>query len=217
MTKIYLILLLLFPALSLAENQNEQGSWHEQRVITSKFGFSALLDEVDQDRFAVQAIRVISRKTGLLVQEIQVIGALGTWSKPNEVVRIIDANFDGHPDIEIPFADGGAGPNFVNQYYLYDQKSKRFTLHEQLSNLIQPSIHPNGTVTSSARGGCCQHNSETYKFRNGKLVMIHQWDESYTADGKWIVTTEQKLVNGRWRTHIKKVPQPRLRETETTR
>ena len=206
MKKLIAILALLAPIFVHAEYMAEHEQWRKQRVITSDFSFEVLLDEVDEDRFAVQAIKIFSRRTGTIFQEIQVIGASDVSARPDAMIRIVDANFDGRPDIEIPFSNGGAGPNFFNQYYIFDRESNRFKLDQQLSNLSQPSISQNGTITSSSRDGCCRHTSETYRVRKGKLVLIHKWAEESSPDGKWIVTTEQKLRRGMWRTDIKRTP-----------
>ena len=181
--------------------------WYPQRAITADFGFSVEADSDYFERYAVQTIRIINRKTGVLLQEIRDIDGMGTWVQPSEIVRVVDANSDGYPDIEVPFADGGAGPNNTNYYYLFDPISGLFEFNQQLSDLSQPVVNLDGTVSSASRGSCCQHHSETYRFYQGQLLLIADWDEAYTADGKWIETTTRKLINGRWYTKFRRAPQ----------
>jgi len=189
------------------KDSTSEEDWYPQRVTTADFGFSAEVDSDDNERYSVQAIRIIDRKTGDILQEIRDINGMDTWAQPNELISIVDANFDGHPDIVIPFADGGAGPNFTNYYYLFSPKSKRFEFNQQLSDLSQPSVNSDGTITSAYRSSCCQHHSETYRFHRGKLLLVADWDRVYTSDGKWIETTTRTLINGRWHTKFQRVPQ----------
>lgn len=202
----WLALLCCCPVFAHADDLSDQAIWHDQRALTADFSFSAQLETDGDERYAVQAIRIINRKSGTVFQEIRGIGAMGTWGKPNDMVRVVDANFDGHPDLAIPFADGGAGPNFSNNYYLFDPAAGAFRLNQELSDLPQPSINLDGTISSASRGGCCQHHAETYRFHQGKLQLVADWDEASTADGKWIVTTTGKLLHGKWRTKVKKTP-----------
>lgn len=176
--------------------------WVEQKAVTSKYSFAVLVDTDDNGRHA-EAIRVFDRKTRIVAQEILEIGGMRVPFEPTEMLWVADANFDGHPDIVLAFADGGAGPNSVDHFYLFVPQTQRFEIHETLSNLTQVSINANGTVTSSSRGSCCQHSSETYRFIDGKLTLIANWDESYTADG-WIVTSVGKLRGGKMQFSEKK-------------
>jgi hypothetical protein len=70
--------------------------------------------------------------------------------------------------------------------------------------LPQPSFNPSGTVSSASRASCCQHHAETYRFIQGKLTLVVDWDESLTTDGRWLETSERKLVKGRWHTMFKR-------------
>ena len=209
MHKISLLALLYCPFLAVADESATQAIWYQQNALTARFAFSAQasIEEDEHDHYAVQAIKILDRKTGKVLQEIREIGAMGSWAKPNELVTIVDANFDGHPDFSILFSDGGAGPNFTNNYYLFNPKTSLFELNQQLSELPQPAVNPNGTISSASRGSCCEHHAETYRSHRGKLVLIADWDEASTSDGKWIETTSRTLVHGKWRTKTKRVPQ----------
>ncbi|AVR97518.1 XAC2610-related protein [Pseudoduganella armeniaca] len=183
-----------------------QPAWCEQRVRTADFAFAAYATQEDDDWSTIHGIRVVDRKTGTTVQEIQVDDALPTRREVAELVQVVDANFDGRPDLAVPYNDGGAGPNFVNQFYLFDPRRGQFALDEVLSELSQPSIHPDATITSGSRGGCCQHSSARYRYIKGRLALVEEVDESISADGKWVETTTRRLVNGKWRRRFQRVP-----------
>ena len=188
-----------------ADESMPQPAWYEQRVLTSDFAFSAYATNEEQDRFSVQAIRIIDRKTGRVVQEIAGIDGMPGWGEAGRLVGVVDANFDGRPDITFQYADGGAGPNVTYHFYLFNPRSGRFEFDPVLSDLTQVGIGRDGTITSASRGGCCQHYSATYRYFGGKLLVIAEEEEHYTADGKWIVTTTGRMVNGKWKTGSKRV------------
>ncbi|WEF33876.1 XAC2610-related protein [Pseudoduganella chitinolytica] len=181
-------------------------AWHDQRVLTADFAFSALATVEDEEWFTIRGIRVVSRKTGQVVQELPIEGAEAIRRDADELVRIVDANFDGRPDIVITYMEAGAGPNYVDGFYLFDARQGRFVPDTDLSQLTQPAIHADGTITSSSRGGCCQFDMATYRYVNGKLVLVEASEEAMTADGKWIETRTRKLVKGKWQRRFKRVP-----------
>lgn len=181
-------------------------AWHDQRVPTADFAFSALATVEDEEWFTIRGIRVVSRKTGQVVQELPIAGAEAIRRDADELVRVVDANFDGRPDLVITIMEAGAGPNYFHQYYLFDPRQGQFVADAELSQLTAPAVHPDGTITSSSRGGCCQFEIATYRYVHGKLVLVETMDEAMTADGKWIETRTRKLVKGKWQRRFKRVP-----------
>ena len=191
-----------------ADESVPQPAWYDQRVLTSDHAFSAYATNEDKDRFSLRAIRIIDRKTGKVVQQIDGIDAMPWWGGAGSLVGVVDANFDGRPDITFQYADGGAGPDSTYHFYLFNPRSGRFEFDPVLSDLTQVAIGRDGTITSASRGGCCQHYSATYRYFGGKLLMVAEEDERYTADGNWIVTSTNRMVNGKWKTGTKRVRNP---------
>lgn len=183
-------------------------AWFKQNAATPAHAFQVLALDEGNEHFEPQAIRIANRASGAVVQEIRIEGAAGSGRKPADLIQVVDANFDGHPDIAVPFGDGGAGPDFTYNFYLFNPGSGRFELNQQLSDLTQVAINPNHTVTSASRGGAGMHGSETYRYIKGRLTLVANWDEQYTADGKWIVTTTGQLASGKMRYRTKRRPQP---------
>lgn len=193
MLKKILVALLFWPALSHAADLSMQGIWHQQLAVTADYSFSALvITSDDNEMSSVEAIRITNKKTGKLLQQIDNISGSEVHRTPADMVSIVDANFDGRPDFEIPFADGGAGPNNSSNYYLFDPATNRFKLSQELSDLTQSSINTDGTISSASRGSCCQHESATYRYIDGKLTLIADWEEIYDPNG-WLVETTRKL------------------------
>lgn len=181
-------------------------AWHEQRALTADFAFSALATVEDEEWFTIQGLRIVSRKTGKVVQEIPIAGAEPVQRDADGLVRIVDANFDGRPDLVITIMEAGAGPNYFHQYYLFDPRQGQFVADADLSQLSAPAVHPDGTITSSSRGGCCQFEIATYRYVHGKLALLEYSEEAMTADGKWIETRTRKLVKGKWQRGFKRAP-----------
>ena len=208
MPKKVLVALMFWPAFSHAGDLPVPGIWYQQTAVTADYSFSALvITSDDNENSSVEAIKITNRKTGKLLQEIDDIGGFDVHRTPADMVSIIDANFDGRPDFEIPFSDGGAGPNNSSNYYLFDPATSRFKLSQELSELPQSSINPDKTITSASRGSCCQHESATYRYINDKLTLIADWEEIYDPNG-WLVETTRKLRNGKWVVREKRTRAP---------
>ncbi len=145
------------------------------------------------------AIEVLDQETGKRVQVIRDFDAETTFAS-EAALQLVDANFDGYVDIQIPGFSGGAGPNSTENFFLFDPVTKRFVFDAPLSELFQISINSHDrTVTSAQRGSCCSHSSQTYRYVGKKLVLVASWDESLTADGEWVETTTGTLHKGRMR------------------
>lgn len=82
--------------------------WLPQTAATATHAFQILASSEDDHRHAVDAVRVLDRQSGEVVQEIINIGGSGVWGTPGELLRVVDANADGHVDIALAYADGGA-------------------------------------------------------------------------------------------------------------
>lgn len=173
--------------------------WVDQQAKTKQFRFRiAFSATADDDAHATAvAVEVINRKTGNRAQVIRDFYA-EPWGENDTSLRIIDANFDGHPDLRFGGSSGGAGPNNTSNFFLFDAKSGRFVFDEVLSDLSQIELDTHKKlITSAQRGGCCSHSSQTWRYKNGRLVEIANWDESLTVDGEWVETTIGRLRNGK--------------------
>jgi len=201
-----LLALLGNPMHAGAEEDTATVAWHPQRVITADFAFSVHATVDEDERYAVDAIRIVDRRTGAVLQQIDGIDGMAASGTAEGLIFVVDANFDGRPDLSLPLGNGGAGPNATSNFYLFDPASARFVLHEALSELPQPGINPQGTIESGSRGSCCEHYYQTYRFEHGRLKLIAESSDYYSPDG-WLETTSRKLVRGKWRSSTKRVRQ----------
>ncbi len=184
--------------------------WIKQRAGTPEFVFSVEYDgaaENEGSSGTALAIRIISRRTGKTVQQIPLSDADPVDAPEDSRVAMVDANFDGHPDIAFYAIDGGAGPNDTRYFYLFDPRTGRFRLDDKLSSMTQVDVDPKRRViTSASRNGCCDHSSQTYRYIDGRLTLVESWQEALRGDD--VVTTTGRLVRGRMRYSETKTPVP---------
>lgn len=187
-----------------AQDEVDEGRWVVQQATTPDHRFRVWAFVSRDALAAADKVEVVHRGTGVVVQLIDGIGGMGMHRPANTLLDVVDVNFDGHPDLVVAAGDGGAGPNNTDSFYLYDPRTRRYVFHEVLSSLTQVVINPDHSITSSSRGSCCSHLSETYRFVGGQLTLVASWEESLTADGAWIETTTGRLRGGKMRYQVKR-------------
>ncbi|MGN7838634.1 XAC2610-related protein [Stenotrophomonas sp. 22385] len=179
-----------------------------QQATTAHLRFVLVVAPADDDQALLQAIDILDATTGQRRQILRDIDAEPLSAGP-DVVQLLDANFDGWPDLSVPGYSGGAGPNATRNLFLFDPAAQAFMFEPTLSSLPQMDIDPaTRTLTSASRGGCCAHATETYRYVDGKLQQVASWEESLSPDGEHLQTTEGTLRNGtmKYRTRTRKLP-----------
>ncbi len=145
---------------------------------------------------------------------VQVIKNAGFVSDTTTVLDFDDVNFDGYKDLVVFSHDGGAGPNFGNNYYIFNSKNKQFVYNETMSNLTQPEVNAKTkTVYAAWRNGASNHGAETYKWIKNKLTMVEYYETNYTSEDK-LIETHTFLLDGKMRTksQIKRYKKSRNRK-----
>ncbi|MCO4862866.1 hypothetical protein MKD38_14355 [Cupriavidus sp. WGlv3] len=172
--------------------------WVAQRATTRDFRFrvGVVPGVSDTDEPQPVAIEVLSRHGGHRLQVLRDFQSDGGYVLREEAIEVVDANFDGHPDIAIHGMSGGAGPNSTTNVFLYDPARRQFGFSRELSELTQLWIDPKTrTVHSAQRGSCCSHYSEVYRYVRGKLTLVFSKDEY--ANGEWVSITTGRLRDGK--------------------
>ncbi len=179
-----------------------------QQATTDRLRFVLVVAPADDDQALLQAIDILDATTGQRRQILRDIDAEPLAAGP-DVVQLVDANFDGWPDLSVPGYSGGAGPNATRNLFLFDPAAHAFVFEPTLSSLPQLDIDSaTRTLTSASRGGCCSHATETYRYVDGQLQQVASWEESLSPDGEHLQTTEGTLRNGtmKYRTRTRKLP-----------
>ncbi|AOM80522.1 XAC2610-related protein [Pedobacter steynii] len=143
---------------------------------------------------SISGIRIYSNN-----KLVQVIKDPGLVKDTAQIIHPVDVNFDGYPDLQIYSHSGGAGPNYGNNYYLYNPKTKRFDYHAKLSDLSQPEINVKTKSISAAwRNGAGNYGSEKYKWINRQLIQVEYYEIRY-LDENQIEETHHKMIKGKMR------------------
>jgi hypothetical protein len=179
-----------------------------QQAATANLRFVLAFAPTDDDAAVLTAIDIRDAATGQRRQILRDIDAEPMAARA-DVLQLVDANFDGWPDLSVPAYSGGAGPNATQNIFLFDPARQRFVFEPTLSSLPQLDIDPGSrTLTSASRGGCCSHASSTYRYVQGQLQEVASWEESLSADGEHLQTTQGTLRNGsmHYRTRTRRLP-----------
>ncbi len=191
-------MVILLAALSAMAQQTPH--WVKQKQETTNFRFEIFGKQATgefADDGAVIAIKIINRKDG----SVQLLKDINAYLRGpiDEVVQVQDCNFDIYSDFWIFAHTGGAGPNYGNNYYLYNPKTHQFAYNKQLSWLTQPFIDTKSKeITSEFRDGCCHHGGATYTFKNGRLDTLSTWDNAWNHAGLFGAEVHSTKINGHW-------------------
>ena len=157
-------------------------------------------------KVSIQRIKIYD-DAGKLVQVLKYPGMIMGEEK---LFNTVDVNFDGYADLEIYAHDGGAGPNYGNNYYIFNPQANRFDYNERLSDLSQPSIDAKAKLIHSYyRSGAASHGHETYAWRSGELTLVELYETDYLDEDN-VSVTHQFLVDGEMKGETKIVKESEL-------
>jgi len=109
-----------------------------------------------------------------------------------------DINFDGYKDIKLLIWWGVTG-NEGYDFWLFDPNAEKFIFNSQLSKAGNP--RPNEKtkeLVNSWVGGMAGkvYGKETYKFIEGKLILIKEEHQDWVQEKKHLLKTIKEMVNG---------------------
>lgn len=149
---------------------------------------------------SVDSIVVIERKNQEQIQTI--IPDENSYSvindTANDPLSVEDMNFDGYDDIGIvQFVP--AAPNIPYFIWLYNPLKKVFERNYDLEKITSPEFdHKNKIIVSNWRGSAASYGTDTYKYFNGKWVLVKQITESPDEyDDMYKIILTKKLINGK--------------------
>lgn len=125
-----------------------------------------------------------------------------------------DFNFDGQQDLAIRSGDDGpyGGPTY--DIYVFNRTRHAFVLSAELSDLTQENLGmfsvdaKHQRIGVMSKSGCCWHLWQQYQVvpnKGLKLVYTREEDAMSTM-GEKVIVTERKLIQGKWKTTVKKYP-----------
>lgn len=160
----------------------------------------AVLQTIALDEIAIQR-----DDTGAILVDS---GDLYEWQG---TINVGDFDFDGREDFAIQVNENGpyGGPTF--EVYLQNAND-RFVHSDELSELTQTTLGffqvdpQRRLLVTMAKSGCCWHETEELEVHGGKPVAVHRFVEDAMTDDKWVITTEETLVKGRWTKRVTREP-----------
>lgn len=110
---------------------------------------------------------------------------------PSDLVAFEDMNFDGYIDLKIAASVGRA--NRYDDCWLWDKASRKFVLHEELSQLASLVFNPESkTVHFYVHISASDSEEATYTWKNGELSPIHRIERTASKDGKMLIEREYR-------------------------
>jgi len=104
-------------------------------------------------------------------QVITWFGGQTPFNRPEDLLEIQDMNFDGYRDLGIQYSRGGSAGQRYYTFWLYDPRKRGFFLIEELKSLCDPVRDvTKHRLTSTCKEGPDYYVTETYTFKNGRLV-----------------------------------------------
>lgn len=112
-------------------------------------------------------------------------------------VSVEDLNFDGYNDLKVLRSQGATG-NTTYTVWMFDPKTSQFILNKQLSNLMNPTPNPKTeTLTSFSNSSAADWGHQTYVWKNGQLMLIHEVIQNFEHVSETVSCTINEYINGR--------------------
>jgi hypothetical protein len=117
-----------------------------------------------------------------------------------EAFLLEDINFDGLNDFMV-IQFNPAGANTPYYYWAFNKTTKRFQRDTTLEDITSPEFDKKSKlVFSSWRSSCCERGANTYKYVNGKITLIKEYEETIDQlNSDQLILTTKKLINGKMR------------------
>ena len=179
--------------------------WVRQRAKTPLFRFDVAYADTaagaDGRRDATpMALRVLARHTGRVRQVLPLAVDEPTPGACWAALVVLDANFDGWPDLRVYASSAGGGANALYRFYLFEPRTGRFVFQAALSDLTDVALQPRTrTIASAFRNGCGQRSSAHYRFLRGHLTCTASHvEDCLEAPEGYCTVYEGRLVRGKW-------------------
>ena len=128
------------------------------------------------------------------------------------VINFRDFNFDGADDVAIcegPYG-GYGGPSY--RVYLYSKTAKRFVFSKAFTDMNDGGLGMFETDKKKkmhliySKSGCCWHQTVGYDVFRGRPRKVYEFTEDAMSTGgdDMMTITTKTLVNGRWKTRVKR-------------
>lgn len=118
-------------------------------------------------------------------------------ARAQDVLAIVDANFDGYKDLQI-LSNCGATGNCSYDFYLYDPASMQFVHNKFLTDLSTPSFDDaKKQVTSTSNSSASDWETQTYQYQDGQYTLIWKQQSVWDRDKQTVTVSTYELRDGK--------------------
>lgn len=108
----------------------------------------------------------------------------------------VDMNFDGYRDIRLMGAPP-AGPNTPYRNWTFNPATGSFEASPELDRILAAQFDPTSkTIRSEWRDGPARYASDTYRYIDGKPLLVRREERRYTEPGVYILTISERVAGG---------------------
>lgn len=198
--KFLLIFIVAMFAGSLAQSQLIY-SYKDKGYIFKVSVDSSLSGDKRNYDYSVKSISIYKNQGNTLLQTIIPPENFTLKDSPQETLLLNDINFDGYTDLMIvQFVP--AAPNIPYFYWKFDKESGQFLRDTTLEKITSPNFEKKEKlITSFWRASFDRHGTSTYKYINGKVVLVKEveiWDDEVVPNQQ--IMSVKKLVKGKMKT-----------------
>jgi hypothetical protein len=123
-----------------------------------------------------------------------------------------DFNFDGNEDIAVRSGNRGAYASPSFDVYLFHTSRKCFVLSKELTKIASENLGifeidtKQKRLITQTKSGCCWHLERQYEIVGGNNIrkVFEEEHDGLSDKGGFVRVTTRQLVNGRWKTTVKK-------------
>ena len=189
----------------------QTGVFGQTKLLTgnSRYNFKLYgnLEKVDEEGFlTIEGVEITDRKSNQLIQTIK---PDTKFVNPNnyEPLKIIDINYDGNQDF-ILISGNGQYEDILYDFYIFDKNTDQFKKWEKEfnggANLI--NVRPvfdavNKTIKTYWHNTDTFQKTSVFKLHNDNYQLVEEYNQELDneTNGKYLITTHKKVIEGKLR------------------
>lgn len=201
---------LFLPVFVYANTTEENHVGIVQKATTNDYHFSVDIPKANCCKYYVEPfnINIIDNNINKVIQTIPVETGMTVTRSADEVINLVDVNFDGYPDISLLVSDHR---ETVENIYLYKPNIGKFSATSLVFANMRIDANTE-TITSSSSTYPQGYVLDKYAFIKDKLTLVESIQENYdfsviktrSRNGEMQSTTQFSETNGETAVKIRK-------------
>ena len=156
------------------------------------FTLRGVKPSADSGPARVQAIEIQRGNEARPYQAIGGIDAATPLERPG-AFELLDMNFDGYRDMRL-IESAPAGPNVPYRNWLFNAAGGEFEPSPELDGIVSAVFDSaSRTIRSAWREGAARYGEDTYRYVEGKPVLVRRDERTYSGPGVYTLTVSERL------------------------